>query len=159
VDKSQYDEYLHGDHWRHVRYLADLRAIKANGGNCERCHRNPIECHHHWTYRSLGREECSLADVLACCSGCHAFLHHRSDYDPAAPMPPDHEVTPDFQPEPDDHGEYGQGYMIDRWGIWEVRGEVPSCPLCSTCGWDAEMLTENDEPICRECLRQRHMPD
>ena len=33
-------------------------------------------------------------------------------------------------------------------------------PTCVDCGWDEEVtLTEDDEPICRECLRHRNTPD
>ena len=165
MDKAEYKEYLHEDHWREVCYLADLRAIRTNGGKCERCHRNPIECHHHWTYRSLGREQYSLADVLACCSQCHAYLHYRSNFDPADPLSPSHGFTPDvprdreFTPDPDAYEEYGQGYMVDQWGIWQIRGKVEPRRSCVDCKADAEALTDDEEPICRDCLRNRCEPD
>ena len=150
-----------GDHWRDVCDLADLRAIKTNGGKCERCHRNPMDCHHHWTYRSLGREEFSLVDVLACCSKCHAYLAFPKQLRPCRPSAANYGFTPDFPPDhdfvpdPDAHEEYGQGYMIDQWGIWQIRSKVEPRPTCVACGWVAEALDEDDKPICKECLRQR----
>jgi hypothetical protein len=161
MNKQEYHDYLRDDHWHYVCEMADLRAIKSNGGRCERCRRNPIECHHHWTYRSLGREQYSLADILACCSGCHAFLHHRSDYDPAAPVPPGHELTPDhvFVPDRDGPEDHGQGFVIDEWGIWEVGGKVEHGPVCRDCGGKAETTTGDATPVCGECLRERDVPE
>jgi hypothetical protein len=88
-------------------------------------------------------------------------MHFRSNFDPTDPVPPNHGFTPDFPPDhefvpdPDAHEEYGQGYMIDKWGIWQIRGKVEPRPTCIDCGWPAEAMTEDEEPLCKGCLRKR----
>ncbi len=32
-------------------------------------------------------------------------------------------------------------------------------PACVDCGWDAECLTEDEQPICRGCLRGRRLTE
>lgn len=50
------------------------------GGMCERCRGNPIDAVHHLTYIRKYNE--LLEDLQGICSGCHDFIHGKSDVDP-----------------------------------------------------------------------------
>jgi hypothetical protein len=100
-----------------------------SGGRCERCKKNDMDHVHHNHYYSLWHELEDPTSVKGLCADCHAFVHGLSTYDPLSPEPPD----------PD--------------------GPAAPVPKCVDCGQDEEVtLTENGEPICRDCLRERNMP-
>jgi hypothetical protein len=43
----------------------------------------------------------------------------------------------------------------------EVPDEEPTHeqPTCADCGWVAEAMTDDEEPICKDCWRQRYESD
>lgn len=59
-------------------------AIRSNG-KCERCGHGKYEIAHHLTYAHFGSEY--IKELQAICRDCHAYLHAKSDYDPAKDHP------------------------------------------------------------------------
>lgn len=77
-DKSKYQAYLCSREWSVLKRKVRDRS----GGRCERCRVNPHESTHHLTYERKYNER--LEDLQGICNKCHAFIHGKSDFDPAA---------------------------------------------------------------------------
>jgi hypothetical protein len=74
---EKYMLYLQSREWSVLRNGVKQRA----GGMCERCKRRPMALVHHLTYIRLYHEK--PEDLQGQCKGCHAFIHGKSDQDPA----------------------------------------------------------------------------
>jgi len=54
--------------------------------------------------------------------------------------------------------------FLSGFSTYDPAAEMPDeqpeqvDPMCK-CGWIAERLTDDGEPICMDCLRQRYEPD
>jgi hypothetical protein len=84
---GDYNLYLQSAKWGHARQHVWYRC----GGKCERCGfltGAAMEHCHHMHYRNLFFEEIDdYRSLLGICRKCHEFLHHRSQFDPLAPIP------------------------------------------------------------------------
>lgn len=80
-DKSKYQAYLCSREWSVLKRKVRDRS----GGRCERCKVNKHESTHHLTYERKYNER--LEDLLGICNDCHAYMHGKSDYDPAVRPP------------------------------------------------------------------------
>jgi hypothetical protein len=76
-DREKYAAYLCSREWSVLKKEVHERA----GGVCERCRLNGIDSVHHLTYARKYRER--IDDLLALCNGCHAYIHAKTDTDPA----------------------------------------------------------------------------
>lgn len=74
---SKYYAYLTSRPWAKRVAAVKIRA----GSMCERCKRRPLDHIHHLTYERIFNEPPD--DLLGVCHPCHAFLHAKSDFDPA----------------------------------------------------------------------------
>jgi hypothetical protein len=75
--KEKYAAYLCSREWSVIKNKVHDRA----GKTCERCRSNEIDAVHHLTY---ARKYCErLDDLIGMCNGCHAYVHAKSDIDPA----------------------------------------------------------------------------
>ncbi len=81
MEKAEYHKYLASREWAKKKWAVRKRA----GGNCERCHKNPIAATHHLTYERVGKE--LLEDLQGVCSECHAYESAVSDVDPRKQSP------------------------------------------------------------------------
>ena len=75
-DDFDYKRYLASREWALLREQVRERC----GDGCEHCFIGSYQETHHLTYERIGREE--LADLMAVCRDCHAFLSGRSNENP-----------------------------------------------------------------------------
>lgn len=74
---EEYQRYLCSREWSVIKEAAKARG----GGYCERCRILESRHVHHLTYIRKYHEK--LEDVQAVCEHCHAFIHAKSEFDPA----------------------------------------------------------------------------
>lgn len=74
--KEKYAAYLCSREWSVLKQAVHDRA----DGMCERCLTRPIGSVHHMTYARKYSEK--LADLQGLCSGCHEFIHGKTNIDP-----------------------------------------------------------------------------
>lgn len=68
-------------------------ALRSNG-KCERCGYGRFEVAHHLTYAHFGAEY--IKELQAICRPCHAYLHAKSNFDPAQHPPDQMQLTFSF---------------------------------------------------------------
>lgn len=71
MNKSQYREYLKGEHWKNVK----KSFYKVNARKCVECSSTVNLNLHHLTYDRLGKER--LSDLVCLCEDCHHKLHEN----------------------------------------------------------------------------------
>ncbi len=75
-DNFDYQRYLASREWSLLREQVRQRS----GNQCEHCFAAPQQAVHHLTYERLGSER--LADLMAICNPCHAYLSGKSSENP-----------------------------------------------------------------------------
>lgn len=78
--KLRYMMFLKSKEWQDLRQVVKQRARK-NQGRCERCGQWCLwMVVHHITYRFGWL--CDPKWLAYICTGCHEYIHYRSDFDP-----------------------------------------------------------------------------
>src|SRR6266851_864525 len=69
---AQYTAYIESEHWRVLR----AEVLRRAGHQCLACgRRGPLDVHHAYGYRNLGRER--PEELQAVCRSCHDAVHGR----------------------------------------------------------------------------------
>jgi len=76
-EREKYQRYLCSREWGELRQKVRDRC----NGECERCHKHPMDHVHHLTYIRKYNER--LEDLQAICAECHEYVHGSSVVDPA----------------------------------------------------------------------------
>ncbi len=118
------EKYLRSDHWHSVQKVVYAR----NNGRCERCGKHDIDHVHHVHYYSMWHELEDPTAVIGLCADCHAYLHGRSSYDPAAEEEP---ICPQDRPD------------CERCGL-PADIEIEGKPMCRECA--AEIMSPRSAP-------------
>ena len=75
MDRYDYVQYLHSEHWKKTK----AKAIKRAGCKCEKCGKQGVVLEvHHLRYDNLHQEK--ETDLLVLCSRCHGEIHRQGGY-------------------------------------------------------------------------------